>query len=416
MCVLLGERMNKSSGTSQGGMMLHSLIFLFVVSTYQRQLRSCCSLHETTTDGTGEQSRWQRRTEKRRQRTEELLNSIEFGTSLSLLPEQQPQGLYNLKIPTLKSSTIDWDKIDAELDPIRGGKLREGSLRGLRKRAQVEAFHFVVSEILNAQQCANNPQSGVTIIDAGCGAGNLGVSLAGLSYSSSIDTKVLAVDVNEHALTRLSNRAEAILSPEKIETVCADLADYDLILSKVPPDHSVVVVSLHACGAASDMAMLLAIRCNAPFILCPCCTAKSLTKRIPSSNAEERTMFDLSASFQRSGASADIEYPRSRWLKGMLYNNDVADMALEEKYTLLAKVADIGLGPQTMSQQRQQQARAKKIVELDRLLAASEDYGYDVRLMRIKNHDPLVYSKGDLLIGGKDIAETLINLPEEDEQ
>ena len=82
---------------------------------------------------------------------------------------------------------------------------------------------------------------------------------------------------------------------------------------------------------------------------------------------------------------------------------------------MLAKVADIGLGPQTLSQQREQQARAKKIVELDRLLAASEDHGYDVRLMRIKNHDPLVYSKGDLLIGGKDIAETLINLKEEDE-
>lgn len=100
---------------------------------------------------------------------------------------------------------------------------------------------------------------------------------------------------------------------------------------------------------------------------------------------------------------------------GKLYDNDVADMPLEEKYTLLAKVADIGLGPQTLSQQRQQQARAKKIVELDRLLAASEDHGYDVRLMRIKNHDPLVYSKGDLLIGGQGIAETLINLPEEDE-
>lgn len=260
------------------GMMLHSLIFLFVAatSTYERQLSS---LSETT-NGTGEQSRWQRRTEKRRQRTEELLNSIEFGTSLSLLPDLQPQELYNLRIPILKPSTIDWDEVDAELDPIRGGKLREGSLRGLRKRAQVEAFHFVVSEILNAQLQAKNPQYGVTIIDAGCGAGNLGVSLAGLSYSSSINTKVLAVDVNDHALTRLSNRAEAILSPEKLETVCADLANYDEILSKVPPDHSVIVVSLHACGAASDMAMLLAIRCNAPFILCPCCTAKSLTKEV----------------------------------------------------------------------------------------------------------------------------------------
>ena len=398
--------------------MLHSIAFFFVVATTYQQQRSSRSSLQETTNGTGERSRWQRRTEKRRQRTEKLLNSIEIGTSLSLLPKLQLEELSNLNIPTLgipQSSAIDWNEIDPELDPIRGGKLREGSQRGLRKRAQVEAFHFVVSEILNAQlQRAQNSPFGVTIIDAGCGAGNLGISLAGLSYSSSINTKVLAVDVNDHALARLSNRAEAILSPEKLETVCADLANYDLILSKIPPNHSVIVVSLHACGAASDMAMNLAIRCNAPFILCPCCTAKSLTKRLPS-NTEMRTTFDLSASFQRSGASADIKYPRSKWLMGKLYDDDVVDMTLEEKYTLLAKVADVGIGPQTLSIQRQQQARAKKIVELDRLLAASEEHGYDVRLMRIRNHDPLVYSKGDLLIGGKDIAETLINLPEEGE-
>jgi len=392
------------------------VFFLFATSTspQQRPLSK-----ETTNNGTGDQSRWQRRTEKRRQRTEQLLDSIEIGSLLSLLPNQPSEELSNLYIPTLgipQPSSIDWDKLDAELDPIRGGNLRQGSLRGLRKRAQIEAFHFIISTILHAQlQSSDKRNNDVTIIDAGSGAGNLAISLAGLSYSSSINIKVLAVDVNEHALTKLSNRAETILAPEKLETCCADLANYDLILSKIKQlsNHSVIVVSLHACGAASDMAMNLAIRCNAPFIICPCCTAKSLTKRTLPTETDKRTKFDLSASFQRSGASSDIEYPRSKWLMDKLCNSDAVDMTLEEKYTLLAKVADVGLGPQTPSQQRQQQARAKKIVELDRLMAASEEHGYDVRLMRISNHDPLVYSKGDLLIGGKDIAEILINLPEE---
>lgn len=399
------------------------VFFLFATSTSPQHRRS--SLHkrplskETTNNGTGDQSRWQRRTEKRRQRTEQLLDSIEIGSLLSLLPNQPSEELSNLYIPTLgipQPSSIDWDKLDAELDPIRGGNLRQGSLRGLRKRAQIEAFHFIISTILHAQlQSSDKRNNDATIIDAGSGAGNLAISLAGLSYSSSINIKVLAVDVNEHALTKLSNRAETILAPEKLETCCADLANYDLILSKIKQlsNHSVIVVSLHACGAASDMAMNLAIRCNAPFIICPCCTAKSLTKRTLPTETDKRTKFDLSASFQRSGASSDIEYPRSKWLMDKLCNSDAVDMTLEEKYTLLAKVADVGLGPQTPSQQRQQQARAKKIVELDRLMAASEEHGYDVRLMRISNHDPLVYSKGDLLIGGKDIAEILINLPEE---
>jgi len=37
-----------------------------------------------------------------------------------------------------------------------------------------------------------------------------------------------------------------------------------------------------------------------------------------------------------------------------------------------------------------------------------------VRLMRISGHDPLVYGKGELLIGGKDIADVLLTLAEDD--
>jgi hypothetical protein len=228
-----------------------------------------------------------------------------------------------------------------------------------------------------------------------------------------MNVNVLAVDVNDKALARLTKRAQ-ILPPKKLETCCADLANYDLIQSKIPPNHSVIVVSLHACGAASDMAMNLAIRCKAPFVICPCCTAKSLTKRLPQDTGK-RTTFDLSASFQRSGATSDIVYPRSNWLRNKLHDGDaLTTMSLEEKYTILAKTADVGLGPQIPSQQRLQQSRAKKIVELDRLMAASEGYGYDVRLMRISGHDPLVYGKGELLIGGKDIADVLLTLEEDD--
>ena len=74
---------------------------------------------------------------------------------------------------------------------------------------------------------------------------------------------------------------------------------------------------------------------------------------------------------------------------------------IEEQYTTLAKVADVGLGPQTPSQQREHQRRAKHIVEMDRLRYASEEHGYSVRLMRIEHHNPEVYGKGEILIGTK---------------
>jgi len=136
--------------------------------------------------------------------------------------------------------------------------------------------------------------------------------------------------------------------------------------------------------------------CNAPFIICPCCTAKSLTKRSDTPTQQS------SASFIRSGATTDINYPRSTWLRSRLVGQDGNEyITMEEHYTTLAKVADVGLGPQTPSQQREHQRRAKHIVEMDRLKYASEEHGYNVSLMRIEGHDPKVYGKGEILLGTK---------------
>ena len=84
------------------------------------------------------------------------------------------------------------------------------------------------------------------------------------------------------------------------------------------------------------------------------------------------------------------------WLRSKL-----SERRLEENYEILAKVADVGLGPQTPSEQRAHQRRAKRIVELDRLMSAAEGrrdgQKYYVRLARI--HDARVYGKGEMLIG-----------------
>lgn len=121
--------------------------------------------------------------------------------------------------------------------------------RGNRKRAQVEAFHYVISRIVEAKLQARdiNEFDGITIIDAGCGAGNLAVALAGL-LSQSEYISVLALDVNKQALQRLEERAQSITAPgtTNLETCCADLADYEYIHSNIPKDQSVIVVSLHA--------------------------------------------------------------------------------------------------------------------------------------------------------------------------
>jgi hypothetical protein len=381
-------------------------------------------------------SRWSHRTAKRRERTEQVIQSVERQLGGDFSPLSVAIANTNHQdddVPTLLASEIDWTSIDPALDPIKGGKLRPDSARGARKRSQVEAFVTVLSSLLSAtahrRSNDRNSEHGTTIIDAGSGAGNLAIALAGLVLTNA-NTKhgggeggensvnVLAVDVNDHALRRLAERADAIpiLRPGSVQTLCADIADVRGILAHIPTtNRDVIVVSLHACGAASDMAMNLAFECGAPFVICPCCTAKSLTKRADEKKSNDGpdaavdVEFDPSASFKRSGATADIEYPRSDWLKKAFMSIDI-----DVKYSILAKVADVGLGPQTPSEQREQQRRAKKIIELDRLVAASERHGYEVRLLRIQDHDPLLYGKGDLLLGAKQgsvEANVLMNLP-----
>jgi len=420
-------------------------------------------------------SRWQRRTAKRRQRTEELLHSVEIGGLPVLPPLSVPSAAskslfqtMDLGItPTLNippASIITWDTIHSELDPMKGGKIiaenscnNNNNIRGTRKRGQVQAFHFILSSILNASYNAKTSQSGsggvegVTIIDAGCGAGNLAIALAGLlrfpTNNYGMNLNILAVDVNEEALNRLSQRVaqattlenthsqQFIPSQSRITTCCADLANYEYIQSHIPSHHDVIVVSLHACGAASDMAMNLAYQCNnAPFVICPCCTAKSLTRRDVNkviSNDGNNSIYNTDeqgkqnqqffinpqASYHRSGATPDILYPRSNWLTTKLLSS--ASSNRDDGYALLAKVADVGLGPQTSTQQREQQRRAKRIIELDRLMSASErQYGYDTRLMRIQDQDddPRVYSygKGEVLLGalkGSLASNVMLRLP-----
>mmetsp|Transcript_35318 Transcript_35318/g.59959 ORF Transcript_35318/g.59959 Transcript_35318/m.59959 type:complete len:405 (+) Transcript_35318:41-1255(+) len=356
-------------------------------------------------------SRWRRRTAKRRERTEQLLGRIEAGAAA---PPPFYDGSAHLEgpasscdVPTLCNPPIDWERLDGSIDPIRGGRIKPDSPRGARKRAQVEVFAHIASQLLSrssSKRATPGSRGGTTIIDAGSGAGNLAIPLASLLHTSKEDFNedfdVLAVDTNAIALRQLEERAGAMPVDGLMRTICADLADPETILQDIPSDWNIIVVSLHACGAASDYAMNLAYQRGAPFVICPCCTAKSLTKRDVSNDSndgDKAARYDENVSFRRSGANDDMIYPRSSWLQDILSPNDLA----QEEYSILAKVADVGLGPQTPSQQREHQRRAKRIIELDRLASGYEVHGYETGLCRIEHHNPLLYGKGELLLGAK---------------
>ena len=152
--------------------------------------------------------------------------------------------------------------------------------RALRKRRAVEAFVHLSRGLLMGDGSEQCECRGV-IVDAASGAGNLSIPLSGLLGRK---TTVLAIDVNEVALHRLKERDASV------KVLCADLAA-DIDLERFGAS---MVVSLHGCGAATDMAIRLATRNRLPFVVSPCCTAKAV-------NEEDRGLSSTLSAAQEDG-------------------------------------------------------------------------------------------------------------------
>ena len=332
----------------------------------------------------------------RKRRKKAAATDVVIASLLAKLDETEKDSLIIGQTPILKAPLLDWKACPEEIDPMKGGKIRKGTQRGERKRAAVEAFLEVVNYYLLADEANNSSAELRLVADLGCGAGNLTVPLAW--WLKQLGVSVLGVDINKQALSLLSKRSESL--GIHIHTLHADL----LTLSNeqgVWMDCT-AVVSLHACGAASDLSMAAAVEKNLPFAISPCCIGKLST---------ERTFWGrMPSSAQRSAAPLAVTYPRSTWLQKMVSQDD---------YKLLASAADYGVGS-TVENNPQEVARrercklSKKIIELDRLQWAKQN-GYTVRMLEMPRIGPL-YPKRELLLGAKEgsrAAMLLSRLPTE---
>jgi Methyltransferase domain len=344
-----------------------TIVFL-AVSFIEKSNEELDDLHSDT-------SKWSRRTARKRKSIGELLQGIAPPTHaiegiVFHSTKEESQSLpsdcgwpYSLEtLPDI--SQINWSH-HPEISPIGGGS---SSLRAKRKRQQIEAFTYLLRPYIKQPCC---------IVDAGSGSGALSIPLAHL-----LGCRILALDVNDVALDRLKSKLHPSTTASLIDTLCVDLASDNIKL----PSNTVAICSLHACGAATDMAIELAIRHQLPFIVSPCCTAKVLTSR-PSLEAHK---YGPTASRMRSGSPLGMTYPRSEWLSSNLLSPD-------QDYIRLAKIADVGLGPQTPMDQLDHQRKAKLIVEMDRLCGVMERHMYATAILRMPNCND--YGKAEILIG-----------------
>jgi SAM-dependent methyltransferase len=302
----------------------------------------------TPTDSTATRTRRLLRAQayaRRRQRVAQATDEI-----LQLVLQQHPDGSVSEilnQVPTLA-----WSQMPAAMDPVRGGKLNPYSARGLRKQSTVETFISILNQTLLVEDQDSSSLKRRVIADLGCGAGNLAIPLAWwlqqeetrLGHRTAY--RVLGVDMNEESLSRLQARSTSL--ELNVATLQARLENL-VVEPGTVFDGCAAIVSLHACGSASDLALAIAVQHRLPFVISPCCIGKvkkawqaTTQAKVgrPISTGERATLRSMPP-LQQPAASCDsqVTYPRSQWLRHILtmHTNNMT-----MSYQLLAAAADYG--------------------------------------------------------------------------
>lgn len=281
----------------------------------------------------------------------------------------------------LAVDSLNWSEVPDALLPRVGERM----VAERTARASVEAFATVCRDL-------QNPRARFAFLDVCAGCGDLSLPLAHWLGSDSSPADFLAVDLEPRALARLSERAKALGQRGKALTLHQDVA---LLSANLAADCN-IVVGLRACGAVADLAIRLAARAGVPFAVSPCCLWKALIPR-------DSTAVTLSA-----GRPADLEYPRSIWLSSRLEHPqaDYAALAAADDSPAARSSASLG-GKRTLLYQR-----ARRIIEHDRLMVASEEANYFTRCFRFPDSDNPETT--GLLVGAPQRSEAALaiaNLP-----
>ena len=258
---------------------------------------------------------------------------------------------------------IDWSALPPGCDPCGiSDKMAPGTARGERKRESIRAMAWLLSTL---SLSTPNP----TIVDAGCGTGSLLLPLTALFPNATF----VGVDCKEGSLQRLRRRAEEAGEAVSSRVVAwhGRIEDYDGPLD--------ALLSLHACGGASDAALALASERNVPFGVSPCCIGK--LRRGPSSSWLRDLLLTESGGVPdlldaEAKADAEAEVIRSFALLASWADSEHVIAAAYAPSSRRKGGSAGGDGDANVAAAHLEAAtrrdRCKTLVELDRLIALSE--------------------------------------------
>ncbi len=145
---------------------------------------------------------------------------------------------------------------------------KDGKLRNdmIRKYNQTNHILELVSDLFDGK-------NDITIVDCACGKSYLSFVLNYYLWEEKhIRAHFVGIDISEKVI-EASRKIAKDLGYTNMEFICEDLRTYE---SDFHPD---VVVSLHACDTATDMALGYALRHRAESIICVPCCHKELLKQ-----------------------------------------------------------------------------------------------------------------------------------------
>lgn len=264
---------------------------------------------------------------------------------------------------------VAWSTLPSGCDPcMASAKMRPGTQRGERKRESISAMAWLLETRLLAQINSTAP----TIVDAGCGTGSLLLPLAAIFPHVTF----VGVDMKAGSLERLKKRAAEAGSDVASRVIAwhGRIEEYDQACDGL--------VSLHACGGASDSALSLAAERQVPFAVSPCCVGKLrrgpasswlreiVQRKEDASSGGESAVFALMAAWADSehvlaaAAAPSVQRAGGAPLSGA---SDTPDMEDDDAH---AEVAKRTAAAHLVAAMRRR--RCKTLVEVDRLMAVSE--------------------------------------------
>ena len=289
-------------------------------------------------------------------------------------------------------AAIDWGAVPAAAWPRRGaaGAYAGTNLtkKGVYKMLQVEAFAAVLAAL--------ELEAGARVVDCGSGQGGLALPLAALLPRC----EVVGVDVDAELAARLGARAaDARLANCRSWT--GDIARFDEAFD--------VAVALHACGPATDLCIVQAVRRRAIWIVCPCCLGKVAQNAAGGGGGDGwnngRHWVDAARARAPAAPAArrppPLRLPRSDWLRGQMSRAGFVAVC------------------RTAEHVDAQGAAAKTVMELDRVEAAAQD-GYVAHLVRMPHlarradfahqpHNQLIIGYPRPQPGEPDVAQRVID-------